>query len=737
MKRTKRLLVIMMSVCMIVTMCPFVQSGLTGGGSAYAASKGTADAMVSFADQCAGKSKSTLGLSGEWCARFVYYCAKNSGNSGKIGSGTYVGTQAEQTVNSKGGTITFVNKAAYKACKGRFNVNRCKYDASYIPKKGDLYIQKGEDLGDQYFAHIGIVRKNSTKKSVIYTIEGNTSCSDGKHTNYQYVEYKTRDNDSMKAPYGFSAFITPDYDVPAVSHKISYTLNGGSGSFSSFSVKDGGSFSLSGSKPSREGYTFKGWYAKRLADSKWFVDGKSWCTWDYITANKLTPKTYNPGQSYTLDSSWTKGSPESNYGFYAQWKANTWTVKYSANGGSGTMADTKHTYGEKTYIRKNTFTLSGYAFDGWNAYRPNLDKWLYTNGNQENWYKRDSQPAGYYLKTYDDATWVKATTPVNNDTVVFYAKWKKTESKPEGNPDQGSGSFTRYAGTDRYKTSMIAADALKSSLGVSRFDNIIVASGADYPDALAGSYLAKVKSAPVLLTGTDANSEAAVKQYISTNLNSGGTVYILGGTGVVTSRFESSLSNVNVRRLGGSSRYETNIEILQAAGAGNEDLLVCTGEGFADSLSVSAVGKPILLSAKSGLNYTQQAYLDSLNINDIYLIGGSGVVTDYTGQQLDRYDDDGRCERIAGQNRYLTSVAVAKKFFPDGAGSVVLAYAQNFPDGLAGGPLALSLDSPLLLVDQSGYNDAAAFARSMGIKKAVVLGGPTLIPDSVVNRIVN
>ena len=205
----------------------------------------------------------------------------------------------------------------------------------------------------------------------------------------------------------------------------------------------------------------------------------------------------------------------------------------------------------------------------------------------------------------------------------------------------------------------------------------------------------------------------------------------------MTSRFESSLSNVNVRHLGGSSRYETNIEILQAAGAGNEDLLVCTGEGFADSLSASAVGKPILLSAKSGLNYNQQAYLDSLNINDIYLIGGEGVVTDNTGQQLDRYDDDGRCERIAGQNRYQTSVAVARKFFPDGAGNVVLAYAMNFPDGLAGGPLALSLDSPLLLVDQSGYNDAAAFARSMGIKKAVVLGGPTLIPDSVVNRIVN
>lgn len=447
MKLTKRLLMIMMSVCMIVTMCPFVQSGLTGGGSASAASNGTADALASYANQCAGKSKSKLGLSGEWCASFVYYCAKNSGNSGKIGSNIYVGTQAEQTVNSKGGTITFVNKAAYNACKSRFNKNRCKYNASYIPKKGDLYIQKGEDLGDQYFAHVGIVRKKSTKKSVIYTIEGNTTCSDGKHKNYNYVEYKTRDNNSMKAPYGFSAFITPKYSSAAASHNMSYALNGGSGTFNSFSVKDGSTFKLSGSKPSKTGYTFRGWYAKRLADSKWYVDGKSWCTWDYITANNLSPKIYNSEQNHIMNSSWTKGSPNSNYRFYAQWRANTWTFKYNANGGSGTMSDTKHTYGKQTYLRKNTFTRSGYVFDNWNVYRPNIDKWLYYNGSQSGWYKKGSQPSGYYLHTYYDAGWVKATTPVNNDTVVLYAKWKKTHVFSYG-LNGGNGSYSNMTVAD-------------------------------------------------------------------------------------------------------------------------------------------------------------------------------------------------------------------------------------------------------------------------------------------------
>ena len=295
----------------------------------------------------------------------------------------------------------------------------------------------------------------------------------------------------------------------------------------------------------------------------------------------------------------------------------------------------------------------------------------------------------------------------------------------------------RIAGNNRYATSTAAADALKKSLAADKFENIIVASGDDYPDALAGSYLAKVKDAPVMLVGKDANTEADVKQYINKNLKKGGTVYLLGGTGAVTSRFEKSLGDLKVERLGGQTRYETNIAILKAAGVDKEDLLVCTGEGFADSLSASAVGKPILLVAGSGVNDTQKKYLDSLKIKDIYLIGGTGVVSDKIGTQLKKYDQDDKCERVAGQYRYLTSVAVAKEFFPKGSDSAVLAYAMNFPDGLAGGPLALSMKAPLILTDNSGYSDAVAYAKSAGIKKAAVLGGPTLIQDSVVDRIVN
>ena len=76
-----------------------------------------------------------------------------------------------------------------------------------------------------------------------------------------------------------------------------------------------------------------------------------------------------------------------------------------------------------------------------------------------------------------------------------------------------------------------------------------------------------------------------------------------------------------------------------------------------------AVGKPILLVDNRGLMAEQKAYLDKADVQDVYLIGGADVVSNKVGRELKAYDKDGKTERIAGDNRYKTSVEVAKAFF--------------------------------------------------------------------------
>ena len=284
-------------------------------------------------------------------------------------------------------------------------------------------------------------------------------------------------------------------------------------------------------------------------------------------------------------------------------------------------------------------------------------------------------------------------------------------------------AYLRISGENRFDTAFQVADQMKASLGVEKFDAIIVASGTNFADALSGSYLAAVKNAPILLSFNDTYDNMA-KDYIRANLNSGGTVYILGGTGAVPASMEEGLEDYTVKRLAGDDRFGTNLAILEEAGVAGKDILVCTGLSFADSLSASASERPILLVWKN-LTEGQKDFLESLNGNKLYVIGGESAVSKETEAQVAAY---GEVTRVAGDDRFQTSVKVAETFF-DAPTSAVLAYAWNFPDGLCGGALAAVVDAPLVLTMNGWSDQAVAYAQSIDLQGGTVLGGQNLIDE--------
>jgi putative cell wall-binding protein len=297
----------------------------------------------------------------------------------------------------------------------------------------------------------------------------------------------------------------------------------------------------------------------------------------------------------------------------------------------------------------------------------------------------------------------------------------------------GDNSKLRIFDKDRYGTSVNAAEALKKSTGVTKFQNIIVANGRNYADALAGTYLAKVKNAPIIVVGADEKSQLNIFNYIKENLEVGGTVYILGGTGAVSQGFQDKVEQASytVKRLWGKDRFKTNIEILKEAGVSTEDILICSGYSFADSLSASSVGLPILLVG-SNVTEEQFEYLKTLNTSKYYLIGGSSVVSQFVEDTVKELNN---AQRIYGANRYATSTALAKEFFKDGAASIVLAYGLNFPDGLSAGPLAMSINSPLILATTDSIAEAQQYAKDAGVSKAIYLGGTSLISEDAISKI--
>ncbi len=288
----------------------------------------------------------------------------------------------------------------------------------------------------------------------------------------------------------------------------------------------------------------------------------------------------------------------------------------------------------------------------------------------------------------------------------------------------------RVYGSSRYDTAFQSADTLKKQMGVEKFSCAIVTSGDNFADALAGSYLAYVKNAPILLTDNDNIGD--VMAYIQKNVEKGATVYALGGKAVVTDKLlDLEKKGYDVKRLAGKSRFETNLEILKECGSvAGKDVLVCTGFNFADSLSASAAKRPILL-VDDKLTDGQKAYLKQQSGCKYCIVGGTGAVTGSVEKSLKSY---GSVSRLAGSNRFETSVMVAKKFFSDPT-TAVLAYGYNFPDGLCAGPLAATINAPLILTATGDEAQAAAYAKEEGIKDGYVLGGSALINDKAVKKI--
>ena len=343
---------------------------------------------------------------------------------------------------------------------------------------------------------------------------------------------------------------------------------------------------------------------------------------------------------------------------------------------------------------------------------------------------------GIITVTYEDGrVWSKTIGTDGESSAILYADGtnQPTDSngeiwadKPVDPPVVEESEVVRISGTTRYETGYKVADALKAELGVDKFDAIVVATGKNFADALAGSYLAVCKDAPILLTNGKADNVAQLHEYIKSNVSANGTVYILGGEGAVPATVEA-IDGYEVVRLAGKSRYETNLAILAEAGIEGDELIVATGKTFADSLSASAAKLPILL-VKPGTVLSDEAKGIVVNMSKFYIIGGEGAVSADIAAELAAY---GEVVRVSGKTRYETSVAVANTFFTD-VEEAVIASGKNFPDGLCGGPLAAAMNAPLILTADGKTEAAADYMAENAIEAGFVLGGTGALADESV-----
>ena len=296
-------------------------------------------------------------------------------------------------------------------------------------------------------------------------------------------------------------------------------------------------------------------------------------------------------------------------------------------------------------------------------------------------------------------------------------------------------NVARIAGANRYTTATQAFAAYKAEKG--SVSTVILASGSSHADALSGSYLAYKKNAPILLYG--ANDKSDTVSFITNNLGAGSKVYILGGTGVIPSSVEYTLKNAGMKvvRLGGSDRYETNLLILQEAGARGSDIMVSSALNYADALSGSGVKLPILLVKPDKLSYEQRSFLGQNIGKKIYILGGEGAVSKAVEKGATGLNSFGSVTRIGGTDRYETSKKIAEFFYPSSSNpkGVMLASAVNFPDGLVAGPIATAKNYPILLVTDKKYANAHDYIVANKITNCTVVGGTGVISEATAKAV--
>jgi len=282
---------------------------------------------------------------------------------------------------------------------------------------------------------------------------------------------------------------------------------------------------------------------------------------------------------------------------------------------------------------------------------------------------------------YDDAT---------GQLILFGRTFATIQTELYAVPGSSTVIPTRVFGADRESTAVAASASAFPAAGSA--SAVVLARSDAFADALTGGPLAAAKHAPLLLTSPGA-LDATTKTEIGRVLPTGGTVYLLGGTSALSDAVASAVTALGdvPMRIAGADRFATAVAIAGALG-NPTTVFEATGLNFPDALSAVpaaiTVHAAILLTDGSAQASVTATYL-SAHSGPRYAIGGAAAWADPAATAF------------AGTNRYDTSAAVAYAFFPKATAASV-ADGENFPDALAGGPLAGVAGQPMLLVNPVG-----------------------------------
>ncbi|WP_194895917.1 cell wall-binding repeat-containing protein [Catenulispora pinisilvae] len=279
----------------------------------------------------------------------------------------------------------------------------------------------------------------------------------------------------------------------------------------------------------------------------------------------------------------------------------------------------------------------------------------------------------------------------------------------------------RISGADRYQTGIQISQQQYPGNGSA--NAVVLATGTNFPDALAGVPLAKKVGGPLLLTPGNV-ADAQVINEIHRVLKPGGTVYVLGGTAAITPAVVNALhlpAN-QVQRIGGVNRYDTSVKIANALGNPSH-VVLATGNGFADALAAGPYASTVF--ADNGAPAAILLTNDRTMTPAVAALAHSAKAVSAVGVQAVTAAANAHIPNVtgfAGSDRYDSAARVAATFHGEHTAGV--ATGLTFADALTGAAQLAQVGGPLVLTN---VNSLPAFSANAlhGINAS--LGGSGLI----------
>lgn len=265
---------------------------------------------------------------------------------------------------------------------------------------------------------------------------------------------------------------------------------------------------------------------------------------------------------------------------------------------------------------------------------------------------------------------------------------------------------------------------------------VYVTTGYNYPDALSAAPAAAVQGGVLLLTDPAALPADVRAEIVRLNP---AKIVVVGGPASVSAAVFNDLKTIqpDTVRLGGANRFEASRHIVESAfgTSGATTAYIATGYNFPDALSASAAGGafgiPVILvpGTAGAVDQPTLDLLTELGVTEIKIAGGPNSVSNGILNSLKVIDPTPT--RLSGADRFEASKNIAVDAFGSAA-VTYLATGYNFPDALAGAPLAGRDSAPLIVVPTSCVPSYTLDAISQFTSTHVtLLGGPASLTPSV------